>query len=370
MIKIKQIAMTGTGEDMCNIPVDEVYGNGYHIMAYCKDVTGGIINTAPSQPNLLVSHKNSIYMSGYWNIDGGSTGGTQLIWQKLNLGDGMDILTTSTTTTTTSTTTTTTTSTRPIMYVVSGLIGATIYNASVSIVDGRGITQFIRDIEVNLVTNPSNGRVTSFTLTTPTNIASTASSEVYVRITGTSTLNGNTIVAGQVQLPLITSWTYDTANRAYRCNTTFSSSIVTTSPEPSNYTYQITLKTGSVEMDTLLVTVTNPAVASSRTTATKIAYNQWAVTFNSPSKVLTNWTLSASGTDINRNDRSGSVSSITFTQNGSYLQNTNVSINMTLNYIINPGGDLTVAPRSLRDREPEDDTNSLDEVINDYLNEE
>ena len=231
--------MTGMGTDMCDIP--ENIDHNYYIMAYHKDVTGEILNTVPSQPNLLITHKNSMYMSGFWDGLSGA-----LSWRLLNMGDGSDILTTTTTTSTTTTTT-------------------------------------------------------------------------------------------------------------------------STKPADTFYEYQLTLKTGSDELTSCLVTMSNPSTTATLPSVQKIAYNQWDVQFTARAQIASNWTLNVSGTDKSGNTRSATTS-VTFTKNGSYMQATNVNVALLM---VKPGldGDFSVNPLSLDEPEDTGDTNSLDDVINDYLNE-
>ena len=353
--------MTGIDTDMCNIP--ENIDHNYHIMAYRKDVTGEILSTVPSQPNLLITHKNSMYISGFWGDSSGV-----LTWRQLNIGDGSDILTT-----TTSTTTTTTTTPAPLRYVISGTFSINLYYPTMKMVDLMGNE---KDITVEFGSPSGSGVNTSYGSYTITTSFNPAGYVLSVSGKDSITVLSQKTWAGVVIVPAISNWTYDASARKYSITCDFTTSILTTTTSTSTtttttkatkvYTYQLTLKTGSDELRSCLVTMSHPSVVATVPDVEKIAYNQWAVQFTATSRAISNWTLNVTGTDTSGNTRNA-TSSVTFTNNVSYLQAT---VNVSL-LVVKPGfdGNITVAPLSLRDSEPEEDTNSLDEAINDYLNE-
>jgi hypothetical protein len=370
MTKIKHEAMVGTGEDMCNLPENIDYN--HHIMAYRKDVTGEILGTVPSQPNLLITHKNSMYMSGYW-----SSSSSVLSWRLLNKGDGTDILTTTTTTTTTPPPART-------KYIVTGSFSQYIYYPTMTLTRSNGVPIVIdgSDIVVEYEGPTSNGfdiiGYQAFVITSYIDISGCT-----LRVSGkTSALLISQTIAGQLQLPRILQWGVD-SDRNFITSVAFTSLILTTTttttttttqaPATPRYRYQATI-IASVSLDTLLGSASNANGGTCTIIAERTADRNWKLAWNSPSIATTGWSLNLNGpaTETSYSAFVSSASLGTFTYDPIlriYKTQSAVPVTFRSSSIIDPSFDPfnpSLAPAPIDDT---GDTNSLDEAINDYLNE-
>lgn len=352
MTKIKQQAMTGTGVDMCNIPVNESYGSGYHIMAYHKDVTGEILSTVPSQPNLLITHKNSMYMSGYWD-----SSSSALSWRLLNLGDGSDILTT--------TTTTTTTTPKPTRYVINGSFAVRLFNPQMVMVDPNGDERIV-DVEFE---NPSTGFIPSYDAYVVTTTFNPTGYKL--RVSGYDALKviNRKYWAGEITLPNTAFWRYVQNTNEYYITRTFTSSILTTTTSttttaaPTAYEYTIQVNSTSVDLLSLKVTVSNSQTPS-RIAAGSRSGTVWTFNFIMPVFASTGWKFVFTGTgSVDRKDYTATLTNQTFVEGVCTIR----TLNLISGFITMVPGTGPIRPLSLDDPE---DTNSLDDAINDYLNEQ
>lgn len=352
MTKIKHDAMVGMDADMCNIPENDSYN--YHIMAYCKDVTGEILGTTPTQPNLLITHKNSMYMSGYWD-----SSSSVLSWRLLNLGDGTDILTTTTTTTTP----------KPTQYIISGTFDVRLYQPEMTLTDLNGnrvyITVEFEDEQYNDTLLPTYGR---YVITTATNPV-----QGILRVKGRDSMSmvtGNQW-AGQITLPFIFAWTYDSSTGDYSITRNFTSSILTTTtstttsttttttPAPTSYSYTINVNSVNAFLSLLNVTVSNSQVPT-RIVAGVASGVGWTFNFTMPVYASTGWKFVFTGTgSVDRKEYTATLTNQQFV--GGVCTISSLILKTSSSIVT----DLTIAPLSLDNPE---DTNSLDDAINDYLN--
>lgn len=359
MTKIKHDAMVGMDTDMCNIPENDSYN--YHIMAYHKDVTGEILNTVPTQPNLLITHKNSMYMSGYWG-----SSSSVLSWRLLNLGDGTDILTTTTTTTTP----------KPTQYIINGSFAVPLYGPEMTLVNPRTGSTIPINVEFEGEDYDDLGvpSYSNYIVTTTVNPA------VYeLRVSGRDSLwiaNSN-YWSGTILLPRDSYWVYNPNTGDYVVTRDFTSSILTTTTttttststttttttSPASYSYTLSVSFIN-SLSNTNVTVTNPRIAASRYVAGVKNGSRWTFNFTMPVNVATGWTFQF--TSFNQLEtRTAILANRSFTNRVCIIDDVSL---MQSGVVTNfPGiGEITIAPFSLDDPE---DTNSLDDAINDYLNE-
>lgn len=357
MVKIKQQAMTGTGVDMCNIPVNESYGSGYRIMVYRKDDTGEILNSTPEQPNLLVSHKNGLYMSGYQDLHA-----AQLVWILLNKGDGSDILTT--------TTTTTTTTPKPTQYTVSGTFAVRLFSPQMVMFDLMG-----NEIPVTVEFTGANGQlITSYSgyrITTTFNPAG-----YNLRVSGRDAMllgQGN-YWAGQINLLRLPFWSHDASTGDYSTICNFTSSILTTTTTtttttaaPTTYEYTIQVNSTSADLSRLEVSVSNSQTLSFLVAGSKNRDGSWTFNWRSRVDVPSGWKFEFAGTGTNQREYTATLTNRTFVEgvctiSSLILLTSRPNITDPLRPTVE-----TIGPFSVDNPE---DTNSLDDAINDYLNEQ
>lgn len=345
MTKIKHEAMVGMDTDMCNIP--ENIDHNYHIMVYRKDVSGEILNTIPSQPNLLITHKNSMYMSGYWD-----SSSSVLSWRLLNLGDGSDILTTTTTP-------------KPTRYTIRGTFVVRLFNPQMVMIDLGG-----NEVPVTVEFTGVSGQIVSsysgYVVTTTFNPV-----KYRLRVSGRDSmiLNQANYWAGEITIPILANWAYDPNTATYSIERDFTSATLTTSTTttaaPTTYEYTIQVNRTNIDMSHLEVVASNSQLPSLLVAGSKSRDGGWTFNWLNRVDVPSGWQFEFSGTSsAGRKSYSATLTNEEFV--GGICTINNLILYMEAGFETN-FPDVSIRPYSL---DKPEDTNSLDDAINDYLNEQ
>ena len=183
--------------------------------------------------------------------------------------------------------------------------------------------------------------------------------------------------AGEITLPRLPYWSRNASTGDYSIIRDFTSSILTTTtttttstttPAPTTYSYTINVNSTSADLSFLKVSVSNSQTLSRLVTGSKSQDGGWTFNWLSPVDVPSGWKFEFTGTgSVNQKKYTATLTNQTFVERVCTI---NILI---LKTGLNPSGPSlrptveTIAPPYVDNPE---DTNSLDEAINDYLNEQ
>ena len=273
---------------------------------------------------------------------------------------------------TTTTTTTTTTTPKPTQYTVSGTFAVRLFYPQMVMVDLNGDKRIV-DVEF---TGANGQLITSYSgyrITTTFNPAG-----YKLRVNGqdslsTSLTNPN-YWAGEITLPRLPYWSHDASTGDYSIIRDFTSSILTTTTTstttaaPTTYEYTIQVNSTNIDMLRLEVTVFNGQTPFLLVAGSKSQDGGWTFNWRSPVDVPSGWKFEFAGTGSYKQDYSATLTNQTFVEGV-----------CTINYLtlLLNGSDITdpIGPTLEEITDPfsvdnPEDTNSLDDAINDYLNEQ
>ena len=272
---------------------------------------------------------------------------------------------------TTTTTTTTTTTPKPTQYTVSGTFAVRLFSPQMVMIDPNGDERIV-DVEFE---NPSTGLRPSYDAYVVTTTFDPSGYKLRVSGYDALTIINRKYWAGEITLPRLQYWSRNASTGDYSIIRNFTSSILTTTTStttstttaaPTTYEYTIQVNSTSADLAFLQVSVSNSQTLSRLVAGVKNG-DVWTFNFTMPVFASTGWKFEFTGTgSVNQKKYTATLTNQTFVEGVctiSYL-----ILKTGLNPSVPSLGPTAETMRPFSVDNPED-TNSLDDAINDYLNE-